>query len=189
MKEVLDKSVYLFDILQHAKGSLEVTNVVRMNPWVDPTPSTPWVRPHPEFCSRARMLTALLQGTFLSMGQDSAERILRSHLARYGCEVELGTSLSAFKQDKDHVTGTLVKSVDGEDHIEEFEVDWLIGADGARGKAIFSENRCPLLTPKTQGVTRKALGLTFLGESRQNENLVIVDLQIKGLSTAVSLST
>ena len=123
------------------------------------------------------------------MGQDTAERILRSHLAKYGCEVELGTSLSAFKQDKDHVTGTLVKSVGGEDHTEEFEVDWLVGADGARGKIIFPYNQRSPLTDKLLGVTRKALGLTFLGESRQNENLVIVDLQVKGLSTAVGLST
>lgn len=70
------------------------------------------------------------------MGQDTAERILRSHLAKYGCEVELGTSLSIFKQDEDRVTATLVKYVDGEENTEEVDVDWLIGADGARGKAL-----------------------------------------------------
>lgn len=67
------------------------------------------------------------------MGQNNAEGILRSHLAKYGCEIELGTSLSSFQQNEDHVTATLIKSVDGKEHTEQIEIDWLIGADGARG--------------------------------------------------------
>ncbi|KZP06146.1 hypothetical protein FIBSPDRAFT_966700 [Athelia psychrophila] len=147
VEEVLQKAVYLFDFLVRARGSSEVLKVMRMNPWLEPTPSTPW-------------------RTFLTMGQNNAEGILRSHLAKYGCEIELGTSLSSFQQNEDHVTATLIKSVDGKEHTEQIEIDWLIGADGARG------------------VTRKTLGLTFLGESRQDENVVIGDMQIKGLSTA-----
>lgn len=67
------------------------------------------------------------------MGQNNAEGILRSHLAKYGCEVELGTSLSSFQQYDDHVTANLIKTAGGKEHTEQIEIDWLIGADGARG--------------------------------------------------------
>lgn len=67
------------------------------------------------------------------MGQNNAEAILRSHLAKYGCEVELGTSLSSFQQDEDHVTANLLKTVGDKEHTEKIEIDWVIGADGARG--------------------------------------------------------
>lgn len=68
------------------------------------------------------------------MGQNAAEEILRSHLAKYGCEVELGTALSTIQQDSEHVTAVLKKSVDGKEVTETVQVDWLIGGDGARGK-------------------------------------------------------
>lgn len=67
------------------------------------------------------------------MGQNSTEEILRSHLAKYDCEVELGTALSTIKQDSEHVTAVLKKFVDGKEITEMVEVDWLIGSDGAHG--------------------------------------------------------
>ena len=70
------------------------------------------------------------------MGQNSAEEILRSHLAKFGCEVELGTALSSFQQDSERVTAVLVKTVDGKETTESVEVDWLVGADGARGTCL-----------------------------------------------------
>lgn len=72
------------------------------------------------------------------IGQNSAEAILRSHLARFGCEVELGTALSTFQQDSEHVTAVLVKTIDGKVTTESIEVDWLIGGDGARGVYLVS---------------------------------------------------
>lgn len=68
------------------------------------------------------------------MGQNAAEEILRSHLAKYGCEVELGTSLVSFQQDSERVTAVLSKNENGKESTETIEVDWLVGADGARGK-------------------------------------------------------
>ncbi|KZP26039.1 hypothetical protein FIBSPDRAFT_855330 [Athelia psychrophila] len=144
--EVLQKAIFNYDVLEHARGSPKVNNVVRMITWAEPTPSCPW-------------------RTYLMMGQNSAEEILRSHLAKYGCAVELGTALSTFKQDSERITAVLTKSVNGKEHTETIDVDWLIGADGARG------------------VTRKALGLTFLGETTENQNMVIGDVHIRGLST------
>ncbi|KZP23359.1 hypothetical protein FIBSPDRAFT_919161 [Athelia psychrophila] len=130
--EVPQRAAFIFDIFEHAKGSAKVHNVVRIQPWAEPTPSCPW-------------------RTFKIMGQDTAEEILRSHLANTA--------------DSEHVTAVLTKSVEGKEHTETIEVDWLIGGDGARG------------------VTRKALGLTFVGENRENMNLVTGDVHVKGLST------
>ncbi|KAF7982425.1 hypothetical protein HWV62_28549 [Athelia sp. TMB] len=146
VKEVSEKAAFCFDMLEHAKGSSKVHNVARMAAWTEPSPSCPW-------------------RTMLLMGQNSAEEILRSHLAKFGCEVELGTTLSSFQQDSEHVTAVLVKTVDDKETTESIEVDWLVGADGARG------------------VTRKALGLTFLGETHENENMVTGDVTVEGLST------
>lgn len=122
------------------------------------------------------------------MGQDTTEEILRSHLAKYGCEVELGTALSTFQQDSGHVTAVLTKSVDGKEHVETIEVDWLIGGDGAHGTFLFSRIRAHMrliFLLQSPGVTRKALGLTFIGESRENMNLVTGDVHVKGISTDV----
>lgn len=119
------------------------------------------------------------------MGQNNAEAILRAHLSKFGCEVELGIALTTFKQDENHVTATLVKSVDGHEQTEQIEVDWLIGADGARGTLPSTRNLRYYPDCNFPGVTRKALGLTFLGETRQEQHMVIGDMHIKGLSTAV----
>lgn len=36
------------------------------------------------------------------------------------------------------------------------------------------------------GVVRKQLGLTFLGETRESDRLVLADIYIKGINTEVS---
>lgn len=134
VKEILQKAIYNYDIHNHAAGSMAIHSVTRMNPWQDPTPSSPWVSRLPISSRLIDMLsTNIVQMTFLSMGQNNAETILRAHLSTYGVEVELGTALSAFHQDADHVTATLIKTVDGNEQPEQIEIDWLIGADGARG--------------------------------------------------------
>ena len=66
------------------------------------------------------------------LGQDRACEILRSHLRKYGYEVERGTTLSDLKQDDEGVTATLAK-LDGEQ--EEVRAKYLIGADGAKGRS------------------------------------------------------
>jgi 2-polyprenyl-6-methoxyphenol hydroxylase-like FAD-dependent oxidoreductase len=65
------------------------------------------------------------------MGQDHTERILRSHLEKYGCQVELGTKLRSFEQYPDHVTVDLVITRNGQDITEMMDYDWVVGADGA----------------------------------------------------------
>ncbi|KAG7445128.1 uncharacterized protein BT62DRAFT_211533 [Guyanagaster necrorhizus] len=95
----------------------------------------------------------------LLLGQDRHEQILREHLAKYRCEVELGTELVSFEQFADHVVSRVIKTHDGQAVEETIESRWLVGAEGAHS------------------VVRKSLGLTFLGETRQ-ENMVVGDIKI-----------
>ncbi|KAI0784358.1 monooxygenase [Abortiporus biennis] len=98
------------------------------------------------------------------IGQDHAESILRSHLAKLGVEVERSTELVSLQQDKDGVTAEILKrSADGEETSEMTRFEFLVGADGAKG------------------VTRKQLGLTFAGETTPIR-LLVGDVFVKGIS-------
>jgi 2-polyprenyl-6-methoxyphenol hydroxylase-like FAD-dependent oxidoreductase len=69
-----------------------------------------------------------------TLGQSNTEAILRSHLSGLGVTVELGTELVDFTQDAHKVTANLLKrDKGGSSQNETLEVDWMIGADGARG--------------------------------------------------------
>lgn len=97
--------------------------------------------------------------------QETLVRILATHLMRYGVSVELSTGLLNFEQKHDRVTATLGKFRAGQptQSTETVECQYLIGADGARG------------------VTRKLLGLTFAGETRDADGQVWGDVEIDGL--------
>ncbi|KAI6018037.1 hypothetical protein PISMIDRAFT_570228 [Pisolithus microcarpus 441] len=101
------------------------------------------------------------------MGQPTLEAITREHLAELGCTVELGTRLISFTQDEKSVKAKVIKySGNGGEEVEEdIEAAYLIGADGAKG------------------VTRKQLGLSFLGTTREDDLMVLGDihLETKGL--------
>ncbi|OCH86653.1 monooxygenase [Obba rivulosa] len=98
----------------------------------------------------------------LLLGQDHLEGILRSHLAKYDCHVEIGTELRGFEQYPGHVTAHIGKTHNGAQIIDTVTCHWLIGTDGARG------------------IVRKQLGLTFLGETRDaDQHLVVADFQVK----------
>ncbi|KAI6003387.1 hypothetical protein EDC04DRAFT_1022101 [Pisolithus marmoratus] len=101
------------------------------------------------------------------MGQPTLEAIVRGHLAKLGCTVELGTRLISFMQDEECVRAKVVKyHGDDREEVEEIiEAAYLIGADGARG------------------MTRKQLGLTFLGTTREHDFMVVGDIRLeaKGL--------
>ncbi|KIK17625.1 hypothetical protein PISMIDRAFT_214758 [Pisolithus microcarpus 441] len=104
------------------------------------------------------------------MGQPTLEAIAREHLSKLGCTVELGTRLISFSQDEKCVRAKVVKhrGDNGEEVEEDIEAAYLIGADGARG------------------VTRKQLGLTFLGTTQEDNFLVLGDirLEVEGLDRA-----
>ena len=66
------------------------------------------------------------------MPQYHTEAVLRSHLAKYGCEIELNTELVDAQQFDDHVETTIQKSTEHGDVIEKKKYRWLAGVDGGR---------------------------------------------------------
>ncbi|KAH7928575.1 hypothetical protein BV22DRAFT_192143 [Leucogyrophana mollusca] len=96
------------------------------------------------------------------IGQQTLEAILRSHLEKNSTYVELGSELRSFEQDGDMVRAHVVKKQGDKEVLETINARWLIGADGARG------------------ITRKQLGLTFLGETRDDVLLVMGDIRLVG---------
>lgn len=70
------------------------------------------------------------------LSQAKLEAIFRKHLAEHNIEVELGTELIGIERDEDGVTATLLVSKADETAAKEtVRCEYLIGADGARGKA------------------------------------------------------
>ncbi|KAF8902427.1 FAD binding domain-containing protein [Gymnopilus junonius] len=96
------------------------------------------------------------------LGQTYQERIFTSHLEKLGISVEFGSELRSFKQTDDFVTGEIVRRVNGQEFAQEFKTPWFIGTDGAHS------------------IVRKTLGLSFLGETREDDNFVIADVKLKG---------
>ncbi|KAJ7115891.1 FAD binding domain-containing protein [Mycena epipterygia] len=103
------------------------------------------------------------------LGQDHLEQILRTALQRLGCEPEWGSTLLAIEQcaGEDVVRTRISRPArdGGAGEVEEVEAefDYVLGTDGARG------------------MVRKALGLTFLGETNNADNLVVGDVMVHGL--------
>ncbi|KAI6033343.1 FAD binding domain-containing protein [Pisolithus marmoratus] len=101
------------------------------------------------------------------MGQPTHEAIVREHLAKLGCTVKLGTQLMSFTQDETCVRAKIVRYCgdDGEEVEEDIEAAYLIGADGVRG------------------MTRKQLGLIFVGTTREHDFILLGDIRLetKGL--------
>ncbi|KAG2362728.1 FAD binding domain-containing protein, partial [Suillus spraguei] len=127
-------------IRSYKPGTLEPLKVSSMVPPVKDTPAIPFHTPK-------------------LMGQQLLDVILRRHLEKFSCSVEMGTELRSFEQSDEGVTATLIKN----GIAETFDTKWVIGADGAKG------------------VVRKQLGLTFLGETRDDTRIVTGDIRLKGV--------
>ncbi|KAG2071729.1 hypothetical protein BDR04DRAFT_1097681 [Suillus decipiens] len=121
-------------------GTLEPLKDSWMVPPVENTPAIPFHAPK-------------------SMGQQLLDVILRRHLEKFSCSVEMGTELRSFEQSDQGVTAILTKN----GMSETFDTKWIIGADGAKG------------------VVRKQLGLTFLGETRDDSRIVTGDIRLTGV--------
>ncbi|OJA21376.1 hypothetical protein AZE42_07309 [Rhizopogon vesiculosus] len=78
------------------------------------------------------------------IGQQLLDAVLRRHLEKFSCFVETGTELRSFEQSDEGIAAVLAKN----EILKTFYTKWMIDADGA------------------EGVMRKQLGLTFLGETR-----------------------
>ncbi|KAG2153642.1 FAD binding domain-containing protein [Suillus bovinus] len=127
-------------IRSHKPGTLESPTDSLLVPHMERTPAIPFHIPK-------------------LIGQQLLDVILRRHLEKFSCTVEMGTELRSFEQSDEGVTAVLSK-----DGISEtFDAKWVIGADGAKG------------------IVRKQLGLTFLGETRGDVRLVLGDICLNGV--------
>ncbi|KAI6108283.1 FAD binding domain-containing protein [Pisolithus sp. B1] len=155
--EIHERATFVPLLQEHNRGSLEPLNTFPMAPYTEPTPAIPYVR-----------AVTFRPWSFLYncklMGQPVLEEIMREHLAQLGCTVELGSRLVSFTQDEKCVRVKVGKHRDDGDEEEvegDIEVAYLIGADGAKG------------------ITRKQLGLTFLGTTREDNFMVIGDIRLE----------
>ncbi len=69
--------------------------------------------------------------------QSLHEAVIRDHLQKFGCAVELRTELVGFEQNEDGVFAQVRRhGEDGETHEETIHASYVVGADGARGMFI-----------------------------------------------------
>ncbi|KAG2153629.1 FAD binding domain-containing protein [Suillus bovinus] len=124
----------------HKPGTLEFATESSMVPHMERTPAIPFHVPK-------------------MIGQQLLDVVLRRHLEKFSCTVEMGTELRSFEQSDEGVMVVLAK-----DGISEtFDTKWVIGADGAKS------------------IVRKQLGLTFLGQTRDDVRMVVGDIRLHGV--------
>lgn len=112
----------------------------RMSQPRDPSPAVPYPNPW-------------------TLGQSDTERLLRARLAEFGVEVEFGTALTDFTQDRDGVTATVSTGTG----IETVRADHLVGADGG------------------SSAVRRALGIAFEGTTDESMRMLLGDVPAAGL--------
>lgn len=140
VSEVNDLGKPALPIRSYKPGTLEPLKTSSMVPHVEPSPAIPFHVPK-------------------LMGQQLLDVILRRHLEKFSCFVEMGTELCSFEQSDEGVTTILANNGVS----ETFDTKWVIGADGAKG------------------VVRKQLGLPFLGETRDDTRIVTGDICLVGV--------
>ncbi|SEG34200.1 2-polyprenyl-6-methoxyphenol hydroxylase [Nonomuraea solani] len=94
--------------------------------------------------------------TVMMHPQWRTEAALRERLAELGGKVEHGTALTGFEQDERQVTATLGTG-------EVLRARYLVAADGGRSPV------------------RKALGIGFAGETREEERMALADVRAEGI--------
>ncbi|EJC98844.1 uncharacterized protein FOMMEDRAFT_113384 [Fomitiporia mediterranea MF3/22] len=97
------------------------------------------------------------------LGQWRHQAILRKHIEALGGVIELGSAFIGCTQDGNGVTAVIKKTTDGVEHTENARFEYLVGADGGRS------------------TVRKAMGVDFHGETREEGRLHLVDTRIEGL--------
>ncbi|KAG1727594.1 FAD binding domain-containing protein [Suillus lakei] len=128
-------------------GTFELATESSMVPHTEPNPAIPFVR------------RAVVFSSSHADSQQLLDVVLRRHLEKFSCSVEMGTELRSFEQSDEGVTAVLSKN----GILETFDTRWMIGADGAKG------------------VVRKQLGLTFVGETRDDVRIVLGDIRLKAV--------
>lgn len=70
------------------------------------------------------------------LGQYNTEAILRKHIQQLGGVVEYSTELHSFTQNAESVQAVVAAKVGDTKRLETVSCNWLVGADGARGKSL-----------------------------------------------------
>ncbi|KAJ7300637.1 monooxygenase [Mycena albidolilacea] len=97
-----------------------------------------------------------------AVNQTKHEGVLREHLAKLGCTVELAAELRGFEQSRESVMAKIMHTAeDGRQNEETATFEWLVGTDGAHS------------------VVRKQLGLSFLGETRTEHVVGLGDIVVE----------
>ncbi|KAJ7083460.1 FAD binding domain-containing protein [Mycena epipterygia] len=134
LDDILNSASKLLPMASYDVGALVPKSTTLLMKYQEPTPDVP-------------------HANTVALSQDRHEEILRAHLAKLSCTVELGSELSSFEQSADSVVARIVKTAaDGARSEETATFEWLVGTDGAHS------------------VVRKGLGLSFLGETRKDKN-------------------
>ncbi|KAG2066518.1 FAD/NAD(P)-binding domain-containing protein [Suillus decipiens] len=129
----LGKSIPIFR--SYKPGTLEPLTETLMVPAMEPTLTIPFHAPK-------------------VIGQQLLDVILRRHLEKFACSVEMGTELRSLEQSDEGVTAVLARN----GILEAVDTKWVIGADGAKG------------------IVRKQLRLAFLGDTREDLRTVLGDI-------------
>ena len=117
------------------------------------------------------------------MSQYLTERIFREHLAKFGVKVELGTESVSIEQDETGVSLSLKGA--GSDEVETVRCAYVVGADGARGQSEASFPGAARYSLAHAGWTRKAIGATFEGQTKDTDGQVWADVVVEGISSEV----
>ncbi|KAJ7513157.1 FAD binding domain-containing protein [Mycena galericulata] len=115
-----------------------------------------------------------------SIGQSEVEKILRRHLKKYGCEVEMDHQLVGLTQDDTSVTAKVLVRNSTE---TEIKCDYLVAADGAKGKLSFRS--CFFLVLEMilhLGPSRRFIGVSFLGETKEADRMWVANVDVPGFS-------
>ncbi|KAG2142997.1 FAD binding domain-containing protein [Suillus clintonianus] len=140
VSEVNDLGKPIPILRSYKPGTLEPVKESSMVPYMESSPAIPFDVPK-------------------MIGQQLLDEVLRRHLEKFSCFVEMGTELRSFEQSDEGVTAVLAKN----GILETFDTKWIIGADGAKG------------------IVRKQLGLTFVGETRDDAGIITGDIRLKGV--------
>ncbi|KLO17521.1 hypothetical protein SCHPADRAFT_994344 [Schizopora paradoxa] len=102
-------------------------------------------------------------GTVLTVPQYLHERAIREHIHKMGGKIDLGVALESLQEEAEGVTVELSETKDGKRTVVKERYDWVVGTDGGHS------------------IVRKSAGIVFLGETREDERMYIVDCKVEGL--------
>ncbi|KAJ6594762.1 FAD binding domain-containing protein [Mycena capillaripes] len=115
-----------------------------------------------EWSEAAQASSTIPFNTLASIGQSEVEKILRRHLSTYDCEVEMGKQLVGIAQDDSGVAAKVL--LVGSSTEIEIKCDYLVAADGAKGKS------------------RHFIGVSFLGETKAADRMWAANVEVPGFS-------